>query len=50
MKNSKGNQAEVCFKDLCIKFYNENAEVINGLAVVVASVSVIAALIKSLRL
>lgn len=41
MNNLYQNKAEVCYKDVCAKFYNENANIIT--AVVIAAIIVISA-------
>lgn len=43
MNNLYQNKAEVCYKNLCAKFYNENANIFT--AVVVALIIVIGAFV-----
>lgn len=45
MNNNYTNKVEVCYKDVCAKFYNKNADIIAVVAlaiIVIAGVSVAA--------
>ena len=49
MKKNYSNKAEVCYKDICANFYNENASVITAIttiAIAAVAVSIIAKALK----
>lgn len=43
--NKKRSEAQICFHDWCAKVYDENAEVVNGLAFV-AGIIILASVIS----
>ncbi|UXX78606.1 hypothetical protein N7E81_14690 [Reichenbachiella carrageenanivorans] len=48
MRN-KRSEAQICFKDWCAKVYDENAELVNGLATIASFVLVISAISKAFQ-
>lgn len=48
MKN-KRSEAQICFQDWCTKVYDENAELINGLATLTGFVILFSAIVKSFK-
>lgn len=48
MKN-KRSEAQICFQDWCAKVYDENADLVNGLATVTGFVILFSTIIKSLK-
>ncbi|MEQ8471506.1 MAG: hypothetical protein RIC35_09980 [Marinoscillum sp.] len=53
MKNNliktQRNEAQICFQDWCAKVYDENAELINGLATLTGFVILFSAIVKSFK-
>ena len=48
MKN-KRSEAQICFRGWCTKVYDENAEVINGLATLTGFIILFSTIVKSLE-
>lgn len=47
--NKRRKEAQICFKDWCTKVYDENAELINGLATITSFVILFSTIVKSLK-
>lgn len=47
--NKQRQEAQICFHDWCTKVYDENAELINGLATITGVVILISTIVKSLK-
>lgn len=43
---NKRSEAQICFKDMCAKVYDENAELVNGIAVIASLVLIISTISK----
>ena len=46
---SKRSEAQICFQNWCAKVYDENAELINGLATITGIVILFSTIVKSLK-